>query len=179
MKKKFLTLAICALGTAMVFALAGCGANLDRDVTIQNMSLSVPSNWEEKPSDSNSDTSGNIWFEDVDEDNDEDVFNAIYVTYQKVDLSDTSTAKQALDAKQAKLESDYGITNWDVDDSNEQVIDGAKVTTYEYSFEKVIDHVTQKYEFKTAYVYTPIMHFEIQVYGDAASINDVVKSIEF
>lgn len=39
MKKKFLTLAICALGTAMVFALAGCGANLDRDVTIQNMSL--------------------------------------------------------------------------------------------------------------------------------------------
>lgn len=62
---------------------------------------------------------------------------------------------------------------------NEQVIDGAKVTTYEYSFEKVIDHVTQKYEFKTAYVYTPIMHFEIQVYGDAASINDVVKSIEF
>lgn len=60
MKKKFLTLAICALGTAMVFALAGCGANLDRDVTIQNMSLSVPSNWEEKPSDSNSDTSGNI-----------------------------------------------------------------------------------------------------------------------
>lgn len=178
MKKKLLAILVCAASATMLVALTACGANLDREVTVQNMTLSVPSNWAEEPNDSNTDNKGSVWFEDVDVDKDENDFDAIYVSYQKVDTSDTSTTKQAIEAKQEKYESDFGITNWDIDDETEQVIDGAKVTIYEYSFKKAIDNVTQKYEYKIAYVYAPSMHYTIQVYGDAASINDVINSIE-
>lgn len=178
MKKRFITLVVCALGTAVALALTGCGASLDRDITIQGMTVSVPSNWAEAPGENSDENHGDAWYTDVDEDNDADEFNAIYLSYKKAGVTDKSTAREALEAKRAALEGEYAVANWDIGDSSEQVIDGAQVTTYEYSFEKTIDHVTKKYEYKTAYVYTPTMHYEIQVYGAKASINDIVGSIE-
>lgn len=179
MKKKLIALVLCSLGALSVFALAGCGASLDRDVSVHSMTMSVPSNWAEDPSESNSDANGNIWYTDIDKNKDDEKCNAIYVAYQSVDPSDKSRAKDALGQKQQELESDYGVVNWDIDDSDEQVIDGAEVTTYEYSFDKIIDHTTRTYEYKVIYAYTPTIHYEIQIYGDAVSIKDVVKSLEF
>lgn len=67
---------------------------------------------------------------------------------------------------------------WSIDDENDEIIDGAYVTTYEYSFDKEIDHVSKTYEYKTAYVFDEDMAYEISVYGDEAAISDVVGSIE-
>lgn len=178
MKRRSLTLAACALAAAMALLLAGCGASLDRDVDVQGMTISVPSGWAEDPDDDNGEDRGSVWYTDIDEDKEEGAFDAIRISYQRVDVTDQSTAADALEQRRAELEGDYGTINWEVDDSSEQVIDGAQVSMYEYGFDKEIDHVTNTYDYKIAYVYTPAMHYEIQVYGSAASIDDVVGSIE-
>ena len=178
MKKKTIALAVCVLGAAMALALTGCGASLDRDTTVQDMAISVPSTWAEEPNDANSETGGSVWYIDTDPDKDETEFDAILVSYEAVEPSDASTAEEAMTEKQAQYEEDFAITNWDIEDSDEFVIDGAKVTTYEYSFEKTIDHVTQKYEYRIAYLYSPTTHYVIQVYGDAVSLDDIIRSVE-
>lgn len=179
MSKKVSVLAACVFGTALVFALTGCGANLDRDVTVQEMTMSVPSTWAEDPDEGNRDSSGVVWFADVDEDKDEGDFDAISVSYVSQDADDAPSADEKLAKRQAELEDDQSVVNWDVEDFETRVIDGAQVSVYDYSFEKAIDHETQKYEYHLAYISTPTTQYEIQVYGDAVSLGDIVENIEF
>ncbi len=47
MKKKASLIALCALSLTAAFALAGCGASLDREIAVQGMTMKVPSNWVE------------------------------------------------------------------------------------------------------------------------------------
>ncbi len=283
MKKKATLIALCALSLTMACVLAGCGASLDREITVEGMTLKVPSNWVEtsdeettsvlalsrleapkagaagnvtpegavagtgsveigaaatgtamddpahddpekaeaegenttgdvspsdelavtdgvdevgadasrvisnSPGDAASNGSaaasgvtpgGNVAYRDVDEDN-EDEHNAITVSYLPLAKSPVKSAQEAIALKQLQAEREFGVINWDIDKEKSSVIDGAQVTKFEYSFEKEIDHVTKKYEYKTVYVFNAGMCYEISVYGGAASLDDVVNSIEF
>ena len=117
-------------------------------------------------------------YRDVDEDND-DEYNAISVTHLPLTSCAAKTAQEAIALKQLQAEKEFGAINWDIDKEKSSAIDGSQVTKYEYSFEKEIDHVTKKYEYKTIYVFNSSMCYEISVYGNAASVDDVVNSIEF
>lgn len=282
MKKKATLIALCALSLTMACVLAGCGASLDREITVEGMTLKVPSNWVEtsdeettsilalsrleapralaagnavpkgavtgtdavetgavagatmgdpagddseeaattdesatgdvapsdelavthgidevgadasqaipdSPGDAASNGSaaassvtpgGNVAYRDVDEDN-EDEHNAITVSYLPLAKSPVKSAQEAIALKQLQAEREFGVINWDIDKEKSSVIDGAQVTKFEYSFEKEIDHVTKKYEYKTVYVFNAGMCYEVSVYGGAASLDDVVNSIEF
>ena len=208
MKKKASLIALCALSLTAAFALAGCGASLDREIAVQGMTMKVPPNWVESsdaeassldpsrleaPSavevgqpasqtipdaPSGVKTGGTVMYRDVDEDND-DEYNAISVTHLPLTSCAAKTAQEAIALKQLQAEKEFGAINWDIDKEKSSVIDGSQVTKYEYSFEKEIDHVTKKYEYKTIYVFNSSMCYEISVYGNAASVDDVVNSIEF
>ena len=104
---------------------------------------------------------------------------AISVTHLPLTSCAAKTAQEAIALKQLQAEKEFGAINWDIDKEKSSVIDGSQVTKYEYSFEKEIDHVTKKYEYKTIYVFNSSMCYEISVYGNAASVDDVVNSIEF
>ena len=233
MKKKASLIALCALSLTAAFALAGCGASLDREIAVQGMTMKVPSNWVESsdaeassldpsrleaPSAASAIASApkavttnaphpvantvarerrcpftlsvvplcceaylnslRLLYRDVDEDND-DEYNAISVTHLPLTSCAAKTAQEAIALKQLQAEKEFGAINWDIDKEKSSVIDGSQVTKYEYSFEKEIDHVTKKYEYKTIYVFNSSMCYEISVYGNAASVDDVVNSIEF
>lgn len=79
-------LMVLALGV-----LTGCGASLDREVTIEKMMLKVPSDWLESPQESNSATQGEVQFIDQDEDRNEDeTVDRITVIYRSFDQAANS-----------------------------------------------------------------------------------------
>ena len=178
MKKSIFAVALCAAGLVAMLPLAGCGANLDRDVDVAGMTVSVPSDWAQQAADDNTDTQGSVTYEKFVEDADDEAYTAIVISYQQSSDALAANADQALALKQQGLEEDFGVTNWLVDDEDTKIIDGAEVTTYKYSFEKEIDHVVKEYEYQTAYVFAGDMTYEISTYGDGVAIGDVVNSIE-
>ena len=206
-----------ALTAFAACTLAGCGASLDREVTVQDITFKVPKTWLESPGGNGS--SGAVVFTEDNEDLDEDeTGNSLTISYEKLVGAPTAavveeaveeqagaaeqegevieeegakpaekaesakpvarTAAEAIAAKQADLEKKYGITAWSIDKEKSKVIDGARVTVYEYSFVKDIEGQKRKYESKTAYVVTTDTLYEIAVVGDKADINGVVDSIE-
>lgn len=178
MKKNTFVVALCAMGLAAALALAGCGASLDRDVDVAGMAVSVPSDWQEKVANGNDAVQGTVTYEKFVEDTDDEAYTAIVVNYAQPSDGAATSADEAMNLKRQQAEQEYGVVNWLIDDEDTQIIDGAQVTTYEYSFDKEIDHVSKKYEYKTVYVFSTNMTYEISVYGDDVAIADVVKSIE-
>ena len=53
------------------------------------------------------------------------------------------------------------------------------MTLYQYSFVKEIDNVKRAYEYRSVYVFTPSMRYEIDVIGDGVSESGLVDTIEF
>ncbi len=265
MKKRVSLIALCVLSLTTACILAGCGASLDREIAVEEMTMKVPSNWVETSDEETSvlaisrlkapsagaaagaaepdaaagadaasveaaasgegaadgsassadgaqagadaadgseaaaaqaiaDEPGggtapgaaasaagpgaSVTYRDVDEDN-EDERNAITVSYLPLAKSPAKTAQEAIALKQLQAEREFGVVNWDIDKEKSSVIDGAQVTKFEYSFEKEIDRVAKKYEYRTVYVFNASMCYEISVYGSAASVDDVVDSIAF
>ena len=177
MKKSIATATIAILALASALGLAACGASLDREVEIQGMMMSVPSNWAEHASDENTDDAGVIAYEKFSDDDDAP-YTAIVVRYDRITEDSPATAEEAIDRVRQEAEADLGVTGWDIDEEKSEIIDGAQATTYEYSFEKEIDRVRKSYEYKKAYVFAAGTIYEISVYGDEASMADVVGSIE-
>ena len=177
MKKQVITAALCGAALVATLGLAGCGASLDRDVEVQGMTLSVPSDWAQEADDSNTDTSGTVAFEKATDDED-DPYTAIVVRYEASADDAPANAQEAIALKQQTMEDEQGVTRWSIDEESDEIIDGAHATTYEYSFDKEIDHVSKTYEFKTAYVFDEGMIYEISVYGDDAPIDKVMESVE-
>ncbi len=206
-------MAICVLA---VGAFAGCGANLNREVSVQGMTMEVPSDWLEEIGTKNNDLQGTISFVEEDKDRDEDETEAaIKVSYHNITQSSlqadaksatndantqtsasneaesqdetsmtaevpvSKTAAEAIAAKQARLEKEQGVIAWSIDKDKTRVVDGAQVTSYEYSFVKEIDGERRKYEFNTIYVVTPDMMYEISLVGSAVSPDALIDTIEF
>lgn len=85
MMKRVTLLVTFALTICAACLMTGCGASLDREINVQEMSFKVPSSWLESPSDNNSESSGVIRFEDVDSDKDDDeTADLIIVNYGKL-----------------------------------------------------------------------------------------------
>lgn len=189
MKKKRTMAATFVLALLTAGFLAGCGANLDREVVVEKMILEVPSEWLEQPAADNNEKEGEVSFIDEDDDRDiDETGDRIVVSYQKLDQTmkdriesaqPLSASAKILEMKKEEVEKEYGVIAWDIDDEETRVIEGAQVTIYEYSFVKEIDHVRHKYEYDIAYVLTPDMLYEIDVVGDKANINAVIDTIEF
>lgn len=179
MRKKALAAVTAAFAMAAAFALTGCGAALDREVVLHDMTMNVPGNWLESPEEN-----GTVRFIDEDDDLDEgEAANSIVVTYRNLGSEAASApadiAAKDMAAKQKALEQEYGIDTWSIDKEKAQVIDGAQVTTYEYSFVKDIAGEKRTYEFACAYVVTTEAVYEIGVIGNAVGIYGIVDSIEF
>lgn len=193
MKRISLLLSVGVLAIMSVGMLAGCGANLDREVTVQGMTIEVPGNWLESPDDDNDETHGTVSFTDEDEDLDEDeTGNSITIGYEKLTNENRpsvameeagmplqSEAAAALAQRRDDLEREYGVSTWSIDEEKSRVIDGAQVTTYEYSFVKDIEGVRRTYEYDIVYVVTPDMMYEIFIVGDKVSASALVDTIEF
>lgn len=232
MKKYGRLAAIVAIGALSLGAITGCGASLDREVSVQDMILEVPADWLEIIEPGSNDARGTLRFTEEDEDRDEDeTGNVIEASYYRLSgeaaqsetaegtettkepqetpqasqtapsdagegdsgetvIDDESigktadiatvprTAAEAIAAKQASLEKEQGVIAWSIDDEKTQVIDGAQVTSYEYSFVKEIEEERRKYEYKTVYVVTPAVMYEISVVGDAVSAEALIDTIE-
>ena len=72
-----------ALTAFAACALTGCGASLDREVTVQDMTFKVPKTWLESPSGNG--TSGTVVFTEDNEDLDEDeTGNSLTISYKKL-----------------------------------------------------------------------------------------------
>ena len=181
MKKPGAYFFVLAIAVLMLGSLVGCGVNLDREVTVQDMTFKVPSNWVETINRDNNDDQGYVSFIDEDEKLKEDqTANRIVVAYNKITReSSLTTAAEALADKQTKLEKNQDITAWSIDDEETRVIDGAQVTLYQYSFVKEIDNVKRAYEYRSVYVFTPSMRYESDVIGDGVSESGLVDTIEF
>lgn len=193
MKRIGLLLSVGALAIMTMGMLAGCGANLDREVTVQGMTIEVPGNWLESPDDDNDETCGTVSFIDEDEDLDEDeTGNFITLGYEKLTnenrpsvameeagMPTQTEASAALAQRRGELEREYGVSAWSIDEEKSCVIDGAQVTTYEYSFVKDIEGVRHKYEYDIVYVVTPDMMYEIFIVGDKVNAGALVDTIEF
>lgn len=206
MKRIGLLASACVLALVAAGALTGCGAALDREVTVRGMAIDVPNDWLEQPAEGNTDARGSVSFSDEDDDLDDDeTGNSITISYRA--LADTavptdhadpakadgtangsgasasatapSLAARALAAKQAQLQEAHGVTAWSIDKEETRVVDGAQVTVYEYSFVKDIGDVRHKYEYSIAYVTTPGMMYEVSVIGNKVRINTLVDTIEF
>lgn len=193
MKRIGLLLSVGALAVMTMGMLAGCGANLDREVTVQGMIIEVPGNWVEGLGDDNDELRGTYDFADEDEDLDEDeTGNSITISYEKltnknrpsVAMEEAGTPMQseaaaALAQRRGELEREYGVSAWSIDEEESRVIDGAQVTTYEYSFVKDIEGVRRTYEYDIVYVATPDMMYEILIVGDKVNAGALVDTIEF
>ncbi len=193
MKRIGLLLSVGALAVMTMGMLAGCGANLDREVTVQGMIIEVPGNWVEGLGDDNDELRGTYDFADEDEDLDEDeTGNSITISYEKltnknrpsVAMEEAGTPMQseaaaALAQRRGELEREYGVSAWSIDEEESRVIDGAQVTTYEYSFVKDIEGVRRTYEYDIVYVVTPDMMYEILIVGDKVNAGALVDTIEF
>lgn len=193
MKRIALLLSVGTLAVMTMGMLAGCGANLDREVTVQGMIIEVPGNWVEGLGDDNDELRGTYDFADEDEDLDEDeTGNSITISYEKltnenrpsVAMEEAGTPMQseaaaALAQRRGELEREYGVSAWSTDEEKSRVIDGAQVTTYEYSFVKDIEGVRRKYEYDIVYVVTPDMMYEILIVGDKVNAGVLVDTIEF
>lgn len=193
MKRIGLLLSVGALAVVTMGMLAGCGANLDREVTVQGMIIEVPGNWVEGLGDDNDELRGTYDFADEDEDLDEDeTGNSITISYEKltnknrpsVAMEEAGTPMQseaaaALAQRRGALEREYGVSAWSIDEEKSRVIDGAQVTTYEYSFVKDIEGVRRTYEYDIVYVVTPDMMYEILIVGDKVNAGALVDTIEF
>ncbi|HIS40571.1 MAG TPA: hypothetical protein IAC12_07070 [Candidatus Aphodovivens avistercoris] len=81
MKKQIIPVALAGAALTVMLALSGCGASLDRDVDVQGMTLSVPSNWAQEVAEGNTDAQGTVAFEKATDDED-DPYNAIVVRYE-------------------------------------------------------------------------------------------------
>lgn len=158
------TFAVAALVCAL--ALSACaigGVQLDRDVTVGGMSLSVPSNWVEDRSDS--DSSGSVSFTSTDE----DAFGILSVSYSSPpndgSLDDIMADWESLiEGLGAKYE-------WELVD--ESVIDGARCYVCDFSVEN--DDVT--IEGADIFVRSSVTDYRIILYGDQISVSALLDTI--
>lgn len=184
-KRKVVPLLVLACAIASVGLLSGCGANLNREITVQSMIIEVPSDWLETVGPDNDEESGAFFFTEENDDLDDDETpNTIAIDYRALDDNGEDgegplSASEVIAAKRADMEREFGVTAWDIDKEKSKVIDGAQVTTYEYSFVKEIEGVRRAYEYATAYVFTIDTVYEISVTGGKVDINRLVDTIEF
>ncbi|WP_269478101.1 hypothetical protein [Hominibacterium faecale] len=180
MKKTISVILVLTLVLGMSSILTGCGSSLNREVSIQGMTLKVPSEWAETSQDGNDEEKGIIYYEEKKDEQDEDeTVNRIIIKYQNLKKAPYKAAAEAIEAEHKNIESNHGTIFWSIDNENSKTIDGAQITAYEYSFLKEINGIRQKYEGQIIYAYSVDTCYEIAVYGDGVSTDKIMGTLAF
>ena len=92
-----------ALTAFAACALAGCGASLDREVTVQDITFKVPKTWLESPGGNGS--SGAVVFTEDNEDLDEDeTGNSLTISYEKLGAPTAAVVEEQVGAAEQEGE---------------------------------------------------------------------------
>lgn len=178
MKKTSLSLIACALFACLV--LVGCGGKvrLDRAVTVDGLSMSVPSQWAERDDRrytgrTSADFMGGAMYTDQQSDDGDGIsVDTRGGTYN------TGTLESWLANELRFATSDpvngYGYR---ADKIGETVIDGAKVVKYDISYKKMINGSEHLSENHHAYITRSNATYVITVWGDSVSLDDVLSTV--
>lgn len=173
---------LCALFACLV--LAGCGdkARLDRAVTVDGLSMSVPSQWVEK---ANMRDVGKTSYDFTSElgfipqqRNEEGRYDAISIlsyggAYDNYTLEDWLERE-----KDATLKAPMNGYDYRVNMLGETVIDGAKVVKYDISYKcETNGKAEAPYEYHYAWITRPNVTYIILVFGDSVSMDDLLSTV--
>lgn len=170
MKKRIMAIMVCAVAFVMAIGLAGCSSAtvLDKEVTIGDMTIKVPSGWAESVNDFSTSayTSGyNTYSSD-------DLTSDITISYSSVPID----PEQQLESTRKALESDpVNVTGWYCNDLGSDAIANSTVSKYEYGYtDSSTDRESKKY---VAFVDSPELDYEITVSGDDVKLDDLLISM--
>lgn len=166
MRRGFVAAAMAA--TLVLVGCGGAGVDLDREIEVGGMTLSVPSGWVEDGDDHSYETSeANFGYRTFMEDPDGiESQNAISVSYSNLSLDQTP--------EEAIVELYGDDAEYELVD--ETVIDGVQTEIYEFPYKSIVTGEDLKR--REAYVYGYDMHYEISVAGDALSMSDVLETVD-
>ena len=164
-----------AIVLTMALALIGCSnsVTLDRQVTIGGMTLKVPSNFVETVDDYTSGSTTNVSYRYTDQES-----KGIYVSVSNSKYSLQRTVEDELDSFKETCTLDANAHDVYTNIVSEGIIDGAQVTICEEGMQTT-DKGGKEYkmDFTVAYIFNSKAHYEITVYGDGVSIDDVLKTV--
>lgn len=149
-------------------ALVGCGAQgaqLDREVNIEGLTMSVPSGWVEDGEDyeysSIDSRHGNRTYEAPD--NSSESLDMIAVNYSTTSENDPETADEFME--------EYYSEMYTYEKVKETVIDGSECTVYDVTMDGAgLDQAI-------ALIYGRSMDYTIYVYGDEVSMDSILETV--
>lgn len=175
MKKAGLIVSL-AIALAMALALSGCssGVTLDRQVTVGDMSLKVSSKFVEKVNDSSTASEMDVYSQYTDPES-----KGILVSAKNGKYTLKSTIQDELDMYKKTCSQ---VNGYDIyaNEVSSDVVNGVEVTIYDQGY-KYKDGEGNEHQGDTqvAYIFGGKAHYEITVYGDGMSIDDVMKTVSF
>lgn len=176
MMRKAGLVASLAIALAMALALVGCssGVALDRQVTVGDMTLKVPSKFVEKVNDRSTASETSISCQYTDQEG-----RGIFVSANDGKYSMQRTVQNELDSFREMCR-DIKATDVYTNQVSKDVVNGAEVTVYEQGYKyKDKNGDEHQSDTKVAYIFGGKAHYEITVYGDGMSIDDVLKTVSF
>lgn len=156
------------LAIAASLALAGCGAQgvqLDREVTIEGLTMSVPSGWVEDGDDNEFSSIGSKYGSRTYEapDSSSEGQNMIAVNYSTTSENDPETADEFME--------EYYSEMYTYEKVEETVIDGSECTVYDVTMDGAgLDQTI-------ALIYGMSMDYKIYVYGDEVSMDSILETV--
>lgn len=168
MKRKAITLLACVFAAVMALCLAGCGTSLDKEVTVQNMTVKVPSDWAESTT-SYSSFGSNTYVSD-------DMESFISIGYDE----NYKTVEEQLNMNKSSIEMDpINGYDWYSTELGNETIESSIVQKYEIGY-KFKDNDGNEHENinQVAFIMTPSMNFDITVHGNDIKLDDVLGTMQ-
>lgn len=175
MKKLLASLLMMASIPALVL---GCASSttIDRTVSIEGMTINVPSNWVEDGNDFSLESEGvknghKSFIAD-------DYSSGILVSYTNITL-DKTPEDSVLEAKKSKEGDSLKAKDFKASLIDESVVDGARCSVYEFTYD-VEDGKGgfSNMKERNAYIYGQEMHYEVSGFGDISVFDAALKSIK-
>lgn len=155
---------IVAAAAVVTLALAGCasqGVELDREVEVAGLTVSVPSDWVEDRSEEYAYDYGfgSRSYESGDPDGDD---------YGRIDLYYSESSNET---PESYIEGLYGEgMDYEIEDG--PVVDGVQTKVCEYLFEDSDAELTD------VFIYGPEMHYRISLYGGMIDAERILETVE-
>ena len=169
MKRPILALAGTAYISSMilvVFALAGCvasGAELDREVSVAGMTMSVPSDWVEERDEEYLEDYGFGYRSYTHGDSEDDDFGSISVSYAEAESEDDlETHLEGLDENDMEYEASDG-----------PVIDGVQTYIVEHLYDGSL------LEWIDVLAFGPETSYQISLVGSQVSVDELLNTVSF
>ena len=155
---------IVAAAAVVTLALVGCasqGVELDREVEVAGLTMSVPSDWVEDGSEEYADDYGFGLrsYESGDPEGD---------GYGRIDLYYSESSD---DTPESYIEELYG-EGMDYEMEDGPVIDGVQTQICKYLFEDSDTELTD------VFIYGPEMHYRISLYGEEVDAERILETVE-